>query len=102
MKRTWKHNFVKRAYQKFNSSVHVRSNEWIHNYAKYIHITIVFCIGFAGYSSSLEARSFRVGQIPQGDEFRCLNCHFSQQGGAVNAFGYDVLLSLQNGNVDWN
>ena len=52
-------------------------------------------------SCLVHARSFRVDQIPQGDEFRCLNCHFSPQGGAVNGFGYDVSLTLQSGNVNW-
>jgi hypothetical protein len=102
MRRPWKHDFVKRASQNFYDSISFALTEWIHNYVKYIHIVILFCICLGGYNTGLEARSFRVGQIPQGDEFRCLNCHFSQQGGAVNAFGYDVLLSLQNGNVNWS
>lgn len=102
MRQPWKHDFGKRTSQNLYNSIYFSLTEWLHNYLKYIHIVILFCLCLGGYNTELEARSFRVGQIPQGDEFRCLNCHFSQQGGAVNAFGYDVLLSLQNGNVDWN
>ena len=51
----------------------------------------------------LTARSFRVGQIPNGSEFSCENCHFNPGGGgARNAFGEEISGGfLSNGNVVW-
>lgn len=36
------------------------------------------------------ARSWRVGQIPNGNKFGCLNCHNSSYGGSLNSFGLSV------------
>lgn len=61
---------------------------------------LVFCMG----SSSLEARSFRVDQIPNGNAFGCTSCHVSIYGGGDRtAFGDLVLNSflIGSGNVDW-
>jgi len=53
-----------------------------------------------------EARPFRVEQIPNGDKYQCLNCHFSMTGGARNQFGQEVFNHLtvqnENGNVKWS
>ena len=51
--------------------------------------TISFCL-----TSVVDARAWRPGQIPNGFENTCLNCHMSAFGGdARNPFG----LTIQNG-----
>lgn len=50
----------------------------------------------------VEARPFRAAQVPNGNRFGCLTCHFNPTGGAVNSFGYDVSLRLVGGNVNWS
>jgi len=52
---------------------------------------------------NIDARMFRVDQIPNGSKFNCANCHINANGGgARNAFGKDVEKSLVNGNVKWD
>ncbi|MBL04663.1 MAG: hypothetical protein CMJ99_03390 [Planctomycetes bacterium] len=50
---------------------------------------------------SVEARSFRVQQIPNGIEIGCTTCHVGFGGGPRNAFGQDVDDTLIGGDVDW-
>jgi len=54
-------------------------------------------------TTSLEARSFRVNQLPNGSSVGCGGCHVSPSGGgARNAFGSEVESSfLDGGNVNW-
>lgn len=48
-------------------------------------------VGFTISHWTMEARSFRVGQIPNGNINRCANCHVrSSGGGPRNAFGQAV------------
>jgi len=54
---------------------------------------VVLCGLVLGASSS-EARSFRVGQIPNGSQANCLSCHTSGFGGARNAFGTQIEFSF--------
>ncbi len=53
--------------------------------------------------SSLEARSHRVNQIPNGNSIGCANCHLNPNGGGTrNSFGSLVESSfLVGGNVNW-
>ncbi|MFA7419572.1 MAG: T9SS type A sorting domain-containing protein [Melioribacteraceae bacterium] len=67
-----------------------------------IHITAVFIFLF---TLSINARDFRVNQIPNGAKFSCANCHVSPAGGgARNAFGQKVEQSFldNQGNVKWS
>ena len=58
--------------------------------------------------SSVEARSQRVGQLPNGSTFGCANCHVNAGGGgARNAFGQAIGSGFLNGSgagasVNWN
>ena len=64
----------------------------------------IFLISLAFFvvASSADARSFRVGQIPNGNVNGCANCHINPGGGgARNAFGQAVGAGLIEGNVDW-
>jgi hypothetical protein len=55
-------------------------------------IFIVLCLSLW---SSLEARSFRVSQIPNGNNFGCQNCHLSAGGGGTrNGFGNAVFSKI--------
>lgn len=47
------------------------------------------------------ARPPRVNHVPSGVDLGCQTCHFSPAGGAVNAFGYDIQLTLQGGEAQW-
>lgn len=53
-------------------------------------------------AADLEARSFRVSQIPNGSKYGCTNCH-TGSGGPRNDFGKTVGSSYldANGNVLW-
>ena len=64
----------------------------------------LFCVCLAMIMLSLPAfgRSFRTRQVPHGETLSCQTCHFSGNGGAVNAFGYDVSLTLNNGDAQWS
>jgi len=70
-------------------------------------IAIPMIIFFTMSVSFLVARSFRVNQIPNGDNFGCVNCHVSPAGGgSKNAFGNIVGASFlsspgASGNVEW-
>ena len=46
-------------------------------------------------------RPQRVNHVPSGVDLGCQTCHFSPAGGAVNAFGYDVQLTLVGGEAQW-
>jgi hypothetical protein len=50
------------------------------------------------------ARSWRVGQIPNGNKFGCLNCHNSSYGGSLNSFGFSVKSVVGRGSkaTFWN
>ena len=64
----------------------------------------VFCAGILG-EASVEARSARVGQLPNGSTFGCANCHVNAGGGGTrNAFGLAVPLngSGPGATVNWN
>lgn len=51
---------------------------------------------------SVEARSFRVSQIPNGNVNQCANCHLNPGGGGLrNTFGQAVEAGLISGDVDW-
>lgn len=65
-------------------------------------ITIVLLLVFVLVGADLEARSFRVSQIPNGSKFGCTNCH-TGFGGPRNAFGQVVGSSYLDagGNVIW-
>lgn len=51
--------------------------------------------------SSASARSFRVGQVPNGGGFGCGLCHANGNGGARNRFGSAVEETLVDGDVNW-
>ena len=50
------------------------------------------------------ARSWRVEQIPNGNKFNCLNCHYAPYGGPRNSFGVEVESVVSSGSNDsfWN
>jgi hypothetical protein len=51
----------------------------------------VLLVGMMGLSMTMvNARPWRVEQIPNGTKFRCLNCHHSPYGGPRNSFGLAV------------
>ena len=51
----------------------------------------VLLVGVMGLSMTVvNARPWRVDQIPNGNKFRCLNCHHSPYGGSRNSFGLAV------------
>ena len=53
----------------------------------------------------LQARSWRVNQIPNGQVNRCANCHVNPNGGGPrNAFGQAISNDFidKSGNVIWN
>lgn len=57
------------------------------------------------FNNMINAFSFRVNQIPNGNKFGCANCHVSALGGgARNDFGKLVEQKYldQSGNVTWN
>ena len=60
----------------------------------------VFLAGFCALGS-VEARGFRVGQIPNGFEIGCTTCHERFGGGPRTPFGRDVNRTLVDGDVDW-
>ena len=65
-------------------------------------ISFAAAISLGLIATPLDARPFRVGQIPNGSVNRCANCHVNSNGGGVrNAFGQDVEARLIDGNVDW-
>lgn len=55
-------------------------------------------------AAELEARPFRVNQVPNGNVNSCMTCHTSNNGGARNVFGQMVGSSFLDGsgNVIWN
>ena len=61
---------------------------------------LVFLAGFCALAS-LEARGFRVGQIPNGFEIGCTTCHERFGGGPRTPFGRDVNRTLDDDDVDW-
>ena len=68
---------------------------------------LFFSILFLSIASTiLVSRSFRVTQIPNGNQAQCLNCHNSEFGGSRNVFGQAIqsgFLSTPgpSGNVQW-
>ncbi|MCS5610520.1 MAG: MBG domain-containing protein, partial [Candidatus Poribacteria bacterium] len=52
----------------------------------------------------VNARPWRVEQIPNGNKFSCLNCHYSPYGGSRNSFGLMVESVVGRGSNDsfWN
>ncbi|MBE2187940.1 MAG: T9SS type A sorting domain-containing protein [Candidatus Kapabacteria bacterium] len=70
------------------------------------YLVLIFILSFALSNSNLNARQFRVSQIPNGNKFDCNTCHTMGGGTALNPFGIDVLnafLTPKNalGNVNW-
>ena len=65
-------------------------------------LALIICI--VVLSNFVQSRSYRVGQLPNGDVFECANCHISAGGGgALNGFGQQVSSGyLSSGNVVWN
>ncbi len=59
---------------------------------------------FLIFSVTINGRSFRVSQLPNGSANSCSNCHVSAGGGGtLNDFGRLVQAKfLNNGNVNWN
>ena len=55
---------------------------------------LVALCGLVLGASSSEARSFRVGQIPNGSQANCIACHVSGGGGPRNEFGIQVETSF--------
>ncbi len=70
-------------------------------------IAALVTVAFVGMGSAAEARSFRPGQLPNGNLEGCANCHVSSAGGGPrNAFGQMVEASFLtavgfSGNVEW-
>ncbi len=63
-------------------------------------LTILFV---ALIMSNLNAREFRVNQIPNGTKFSCRNCHETAFGGLLNVFGQQVnQVGLNGMDVDWS
>ena len=52
----------------------------------------------------VNARPWRVEQIPNGNKFNCLNCHYAPYGGPRNSFGVEVESVVGRGSNDsfWN
>lgn len=52
--------------------------------------------------TAVEARTFRVDQVPHGPQFSCDVCHLPA--GGLNDFGFDAFLYLDSprGNLDWS
>jgi hypothetical protein len=70
---------------------------------KYLLFLSLFLLG----GNLLQAREFRVNQIPNGSKNQCLNCHFSMNGGSLNSFGQEIFsnhLTSKNsqGSVKWS
>ncbi|MCO5252353.1 MAG: T9SS type A sorting domain-containing protein [Candidatus Kapabacteria bacterium] len=66
------------------------------------YLVLIFILSFALSNSNLNARQFRVSQIPNGNKFDCNTCHTMGGGSSLNPFGIDVFNAfLTNGNVDW-
>ena len=64
---------------------------------------LVVCV----FPSSASARSFRVGDIPNGSKYNCLSCHTDSSGSGFTNFGSDARSNLedttplQSAHVDW-
>lgn len=71
--------------------------------AKFI-IAAIACAATTLGAPDAEARSFRVGQIPNGGDFSCDSCHgrASLLPRDLTPFGLDVNRTLRNSNVDWS
>lgn len=70
------------------------------------YLVLIFIVSFAFSQPHLNARDFRVFQIPNGSRFDCNTCHTSGGGTTLNPFGIDVFntyLTPKNalGNVNW-
>jgi hypothetical protein len=66
---------------------------------KYKHLSVIFLMMLC--APLLQAREFRVAQLPNGARYQCMNCHLNPLGGAVNIFGLDVFRNLNGQNVNW-
>lgn len=75
------------------------------NACRLLAVLTIACFGWSGL---VDARPARVGQIPNGSEFRCASCHVNPSGGgALTPFGDDInqnylTSSGGSGRVDWN
>jgi hypothetical protein len=64
---------------------------------------LVVCV----FPSSASARSFRVGDIPNGSKYNCLSCHTDSSGSGFTNFGSNARSNLedtsplQSAHVDW-
>jgi hypothetical protein len=70
--------------------------------AVWLGVAMVF-----GWSLPAEARSFRVGNIPNGEKFGCLSCHIDNQASGFTNFGSNAQSNLlpgpvQQTDVDWS
>ena len=54
-------------------------------------LLVVLIIALMGWGGPADARSFRVGQLPNGSKFRCASCHVDSSGsGTLTAFGDEI------------
>ena len=65
-------------------------------------LSLIFLTTQLSSPTFVDARPFRVSQVPNGNRFNCVVCHLSPQGGALNGFGYDVSQTLVEGDADWS
>ena len=64
-------------------------------------LTLLVVVGLSLASTSVWAKQFRVGQIPNASQFSCDTCHEPGNTGYVNQFGVQVLSHLKSGDVKW-
>lgn len=60
-------------------------------------VSALSCVALIGAASSASARSFRVQDIPNGDQRTCLNCHGELQAQTFNDFGSRARANLEDG-----
>ena len=69
---------------------------------KFTRRVILAAIFILAVAETVQGRSFRVNQIPNGSVNSCSNCHINPGGGGTrNSFGQAVEAGLIGSNVDW-